>query len=163
MCSFLGGSHDLFLNRLNMPIPYYLCTGQKPEGSENTFMPVGTFIPIIPLFSMVGVYVRMRWHKRNAAQAREDSIVEDVESNKLSKVIQGLSTAAFFAVSMKITSTLQKLELHELNQPPYSYMSYYRSLVNIPLGLLCFFLLLIFNRKYFQSILDELSELKREN
>ena len=88
-------------------------------------------------------------------------VVGDVDKRRFANIVMVIVLMGFVAIQSIITRALDKLELHELNHPPYSYMCYYRSLVNFPLGIVWIFLVFVFNKDYIQSLLDEVSELKK--
>ena len=144
-----------------MPRPYYMCTGERPSDATFSLSPLSKMSTIFPLLTILAVSVRFRLHKRRTVQASAAAAVGEVDKQKLANIILVLGLLVFIGAASIITSSLDKLELHELNQPPYSYLCYYRGLVNFPLGIFWLFLILVSNKDYIQTILDEVSQLKR--
>ena len=144
-----------------MPLPYYICTGQRPSKEPFVNSPITNLSTVFPIITIVSVTIRFKLHKKNAAQAAAAEVVGDVDKRRFANIVMVIVLMGFVAIQSIITRALDKLEQHELNHPPYSYMCYYRSLVNFPLGIVWIFLVFVFNKDYIQSLLDDVSELKK--
>ena len=102
----------------------------------------------------------MQLHKRNS-NLIQTTTAEGVDSRIMGNFFLVVWILASFTTSSTIFNTIDKLDPLQLNQPPYSYMCYFRSLVNGPQIAFGLFVILFFNRDYIESIMDEVSNLKK--
>ena len=160
--SFLASSAHLFLSSPNMHLHYYMCTGEKPSDSMSIISPLSKITTIFPLLTIVCVTIRMKLHKRNTVQTMDSSVIIDAERQLLSNIFIVFGLLVLIAAATLVSSTLEKLELYELNQPPYSYLSYYRSLVHFPLIFLWGTFVVFCKKTFLETILDEISEMKKQ-
>ena len=159
--SLLASSADLFLSSPGMHLPYCMCTGEKLSTSLGIVSPLPKITTIFPLLTIFSVVIRMKLYKRNTVLSIDSSVVGDRERQKLSNIFIVFGLLVLIAVDTFVSSNLGKLGIHELNKPPFCYLSYYRSLVHFPLIFLWFFFALLCNKDYIQTILEEVSEMKK--
>ena len=156
---FMNGSY-LFLRSPKPPLAFYMCTGQRPSNALSFDSPLIYILSIFYLVTIVGVTIRMQLHKRNS-NLIQTTTAEGVDSRIMGNFFLVVWILASFTTSSTIFNTIDKLDPLQLNQPPYSYMCYFRSLVNGPQIAFGLFVILFFNRDYIESIMDEVSYLKK--
>ena len=158
----VNGSH-FFLRSPKPPLAYYMCTGQRSSNALIYDSPLIDIVSIFYLLTIVGVTIRMKWHKRNSNSnlTATYSTAEGVDGRKMGNSILVMWILASFITSSTIFKTIDKLEPLQLNQPPYTYLCYFRSLVAAPQIAFGLFVFLVFNRDYILSIMDEVSYLKK--
>ena len=109
---------------------------------------------------MVSVTIRIKLHKRQGASGATASVAADVEKRSLASTMVIFGIVCLVTLSSVTSIVLDKQQPQELNLPPYTLLSYYRSLISPQLGSALVSIAFILNKHHLRTLLDEISHLK---
>lgn len=157
--AFLFNTSFLFLKTYSMPIAFYMCTGQDPT-TRQKMLPFFPFLETFSFLTMVSVTIRIKLHKRQGASGATASVAADVEKRSLASTMVIFGIVCLVTLSSVTSIVLDKQQPQELNLPPYTLLSYYRSLISPQLGSALVSIAFILNKHHLRTLLDEISHLK---